>query len=154
MHLQDHRPPGLWRRALSGGVLLGFGLALLFVAWGYPVGRLTQMGPGYVPRIVGALICLLALIIIVVDVTDRQMERAPGMHWRGLAFVSASILLFAAMIEPLGLIPSIFAACVVSMLADDRARPLGVLVFSLLVTLGAWGLFIGILELPIPAFWR
>jgi len=150
----DQTLPDRLRRAASGAVLLAFGLALLFIAWSYPVGRLTQMGPGFIPRVVGLLICALAVAIIVSDLL-AEAAPPPGMvHWRGLVFVGSAILLFAVLIEQTGLVPAIFAAVLVSMFADDRARPLGALIYSLVVTFGAWVLFILALELPIPAFWR
>lgn len=142
------------RRALSGGVLLATGLIMLAIAWDYPVGRLTQMGPGFFPRVIGVLICALAIAIIALDVTTPKLARAGKMHWRGLAFVSASILIFAALVDVAGLVPSMFLAVGVSMFADDKARPLAALTYASLATLGGWLLFLVALELPIPAFWR
>ena len=48
-------------RAVSGGVLLASGLVMLFFAWGYPVGTLNQMGPGFIPQTIGIMICALLL---------------------------------------------------------------------------------------------
>jgi hypothetical protein len=76
------------------------------------------------------------------------------MHWRGLLFVSASILIFAALVDVTGLVPSMFLAVVVSMFADDQVHPMTVLIYACLATLGGWLLFLVALELPIPAFWR
>jgi hypothetical protein len=154
MHSADQTQPSKLRRAASGAVLLAFGLALLVISWDYPIGRLTQMGPGFIPRFIGIAICILALAIIVSDVSAKTTPQAGRPHWRGLAFVGSSITLFAVLIENTGLLPSIFAAVLVSMFADDRVRPLGALVYSLIITGGSWLLFIVALELPIPAFWR
>ncbi|WP_299820634.1 tripartite tricarboxylate transporter TctB family protein [uncultured Roseibium sp.] len=146
--------PGTARRALSGSVLLVAGLVMLLICWSYPVGNLTQMGPGYIPRVVGFLICALAVAIIAIDVATPEAAQAGRMHPRGLIFVSTAILLFAGLIDIAGLVPSMFLAVVVSMFADDEARPLPVLVYACLATLGGWLLFLVALELPIPAFWR
>lgn len=150
----DQDKPSILRRALSGGVLLILGLVMLVVAWGYPVGRLTQMGPGFIPRIIGLSICGLAIAIMVIDIISERQPRDGAMHWRGLAFISAAILIFAALVDGFGLVPAMFLAVAVSMLADDRARPLSVLLYASLATFGGWLLFLVILELPIPAFWR
>lgn len=150
----DQDRPSILRRALSGGVLLLTGLIMLAVAWDYPVGRLTQMGPGFIPRIIGLLICALAVAIIVADVMAARLPRDGMMHWRGLAFISAAILIFAALVDHVGLVPSMFLAVAISMFADDEARPLSVLIYASLATLGGWLLFLVALELPIPAFWR
>lgn len=150
----DQDRPATARRALSGGVLLAVGLVMLIFAWGYPVGSLTQMGPGFIPRVVGFLLCGLALAIIAIDITAPQFERATAMHWRGLIFVSAAIVVFGVLIEIAGLVPSMFLAVAVSMFADNQARPLNVLIYAGLTTLAGWLLFLVGLELPIPAFWR
>ncbi|WP_323771577.1 tripartite tricarboxylate transporter TctB family protein [Antarctobacter sp.] len=142
------------QRALSGGVLLVIGLLMLAVAWDYPVGRLTQMGPGFIPRAIALVICALSIAIIVTDLKTTRVAQDGKMHWRGLAFVSAAILAFAGLIDIAGLIPSMFLAVGISMFADDAARPLNVLIYACLATFGGWLLFLVALELPIPAFWR
>jgi hypothetical protein len=146
--------PSIARRAVSGTVLLVIGVVMLAVAWDYPVGRLTQMGPGFVPRIIGFAICALAACIIAVDVTSPGEARDARVHWRGLIFVSAAILVFAGLVDVAGLVPAMFLAVAISMFGDEKARPLTVLVYASLATLGGWLLFLVALELPIPAFWR
>jgi len=146
--------PSFVQRALSGGILFTAGLVMLVFAWEYPVGNVTQMGPGFFPRIVGFLICGLALAIIAIDVTSKEAEQAGKMHWRGLVFVSVAIMIFAFFVDIAGLVPSMFVAVVVSMFADDQVRPLSVLIYASLATFSGWLLFLVALELPIPAFWR
>lgn len=146
--------PSAIRRALSGGVLLAFGAAMLGIGWDYPVGRLIQMGPGFMPRAIGLLICLLATAILWLDLSDGSAERAERLHWRGLIFVSAGILLFAGLVDAAGLVPAIFLGVAAAMPADPESRPLPILLYSALAALGGWVLFLVVLELPIPAFWR
>lgn len=150
----DQYQPAIAQRALSGGVLLSVGLIMLVVASGYPVGRLNQMGPGFVPLVIGLLISALAVAIIIVDIMAPRLPKVGRMDWRSLALISAAILIFAALIDVAGLVPAMFLAVAVSMFADGEARPLGVLIYASLATLGGWLLFLVALELPIPAFWR
>lgn len=154
MKPEPQAQPTIWYRALSGGILLAVGLGMLVIGWSYPVGQLTQMGPGYVPRGIALLICVIATAIIVIDVGDTAMTRGEGIHWRGLIFVSAAMLIFAGLVDVAGLVPSMFLAVAVSMLADKQAKPLSILVYSILATGAGWLLFLVVLELPIPAFWR
>jgi len=141
-------------RAVSGGVLLVAGLVMLFFAWGYPTGSLNQMGPGFIPQAIGILISCLALAIIVIDLRATELEQGGTMHWRGLIFVSAAVIIFAVLVDVAGLVPSMFLAVAVSMFADDQARPLSVLIYTVIATFLCWLLFLVGLELPIPAFWR
>ncbi|MGH1416055.1 MAG: tripartite tricarboxylate transporter TctB family protein [Pelagimonas sp.] len=154
MQFKDQVPSSIAQRAVSGVVLLAVGLGMLLVAWGYPVGTLKQMGPGYIPRVIGVLISCLALAILVSDLKAPNDDPPGGMHWRGLIFISAAITLFAFLVDVAGLVPSMFLAAAVSMFADDRARPVPVLIYATLATAVGWVLFLVALELPIPAFWR
>lgn len=154
MHIEDYGGQSKAARAVSGGVLLAAGLVISFFAWGYPKGSVNQMGPGFIPQTVGVLISLLAIAIIVVDLRDRALERPGAIQWRGLCFVSASIIVFALLVEPAGLVPSMFLAVLLSMFADDQAKPLTVLIYAILASAAGWLLFLVGLELPIPAFWR
>lgn len=147
------RPTAL-SRALSGGVLLAVGIGMLVIGWSYPVGQLTQMGPGYVPRAIALFICMIAAAIIVIDLRSTDIARSDGIHWRGLIFVSAAMLIFAALVDVAGLVPSMFLAISVSMFADRQAKPLTILLYTVLATFAGWLLFLVILELPIPAFRR
>ncbi len=127
---------------------------MVFFAWGYPTGTLNQMGPGFVPQTIGILLCVMAVAIIIIDIRAPHVARAVSLHWRGLIFVSAAIIIFAILVDVAGLVPSMFLAVAVSMFADDHARPLSVLIYTLIATFLGWLLFLVALELPIPAFWR
>ncbi len=152
--VKDHGGQSKAARAVSGGVLLMAGFVMLFFAWGYPTGTVNQMGAGFIPQVIAILICLFAIAIIVIDLRAPQWVDAGGMHWRGLIFVSAAIILFALLVDVAGLVPSMFLAVAVSMFADDQARPLLVLIYTVIATFLGWLLFLVGLELPIPAFWR
>lgn len=141
-------------RAVSGGVLLVAGLVMLFFAWGYPTGSLNQMGPGFIPQTIGILMSCLAVAIIIIDLWAPELEQGGAMHWRGLIFIAAAIIIFAVLVDVAGLVPSMFLAVAVSMFADDQARPLSVLIYTVVATFLGWLLFLVGLELPIPAFWR
>lgn len=149
-----HTGQGRARRAVSGGALLLAGLVMLFFAWSYPTGTLNQMGPGFIPQTIGILLSCLALAIIVIDMRAPEVEPAGAMHWRGLIFISAAMIIFAVLVDVAGLVPSVFLAVAVSMFADTHARPLSVLIYTVIATFLGWLLFIVGLELPIPAFWR
>jgi hypothetical protein len=151
---EDGRRASIIDRATGGAVLAAIGIAMIVIGWDYPTGRLRQMGPGYVPMAVGVLICAMAALILWFDLTDRNSRPAPKMDWRGLIFISAAILVFAGLVERAGLVPAMFCAVVVSKFADPDNRVLGILIYAVLATLAAWGLFILLLELPIPAFRR
>lgn len=126
---------------------------VLVVGWSYTPGKLTQMGPGYFPRIIG--ICLLGfgVLSLVMDVRTAQVQTG-GVHWRNLAFVTASIVAFVALIDRAGLIPATFAAVALATFGDRQARLVDTLIYTLCVAALAWLLFIQVLGLPLAAFGR
>lgn len=152
--IEDQAGPSKTYRALSGCVLLVAGLVMLFFAWGYPKGTLHQMGPGFIPQTIAILISCLAVAIIITDLRAPERAKASALHWRGLIFISAAIIIFAVLVDVAGLVPSMFLAVAVSMFADDHARPISVLIYTIAATFLGWLLFLFALELPIPAFWR
>lgn len=151
---QHHKGQSKAMNAVSGGVLLLAGLVMLVFAWGYPTGSVNQMGPGFIPQTIAILMSVLAVAIIIVDLRAPHVVSPGAMHWRGLIFVSAAVILFAVLVDRAGLVPSMFLAVAVSMFADDQAKPLSVLIYTVIATFLGWLLFLVGLELPIPAFWR
>jgi hypothetical protein len=151
---ETHAKQSLAMRAVSGGVLRVAGLVMLGFAWGYPTGTLNQMGPGFIPQTIGILMSCLAVAIIVIDLRAPELQQGGAINWRGLIFISAAIIIFAVLVDVAGLVPSMFLAVAVSMFADDQARPLSVLIYTVIATFLGWLLFLVGLELPIPAFWR
>ncbi len=135
-------------------MVLVLGLGMLGIAKGYPLGRVSDMGPGFVPIWTAIGLVMLGGAILVADLRPGAGLAVPAIHWRGLALISASVLAFAALIHPAGLVPAIFVAVALSKLADRTNRPLTILIYSVLTALAGWGLFLVLLELPIRAFWR
>ncbi|QKV20164.1 tripartite tricarboxylate transporter TctB family protein [Oricola thermophila] len=144
----------LWRRVTGGAALVAFGAAMLAISWSYPAGTVVQMGPGYMPHLISAGIMLFGAVIVLADLRGMEAFDAGPMQFRALGFVSAAIAIFVVLIEPAGLVPAMFCAVAVSMLADNRTRLPGILIYSSAVTLAGWFLFIVALGLPLSVFGR
>lgn len=134
-------------------VLVLCALVVLIVGWSYPLGSIRQMGAGYFPRIIGFLMLGFGLLCLLSDIRYRP-DPVGGMHWRNIGFVAVSVMAFAALIDKAGLVPATFVAVLLSQYADRMARPVDAVIYTLLVCLGAWLLFIQILGLPLAAFGR
>lgn len=93
---------------MSAGVLL-LGLLVLAGAWSLPTGGgYAQVGPGVVPRAVGAGLVLLGALLLREAFTggyrafDEAAEAALPMDWRAFAWVSAGILVYGVFVERAG----------------------------------------------------
>lgn len=134
------------------------GLFLLVIAatgylggFGLPVGHLSGIGSGLLPKSVAALVAVFGLVLVVQSfVTDGDNLERFGI--RGPIFVLGAVLVFAFTIRPLGLAIAGPLAILISALADKDTRPIEIIVFAVLMTLACIGLFKILLRLPIPIF--
>jgi putative tricarboxylic transport membrane protein len=100
------RPKG--QIALSLGVL-ALGGFVLVGAWELPAGGgYAQVGPGVVPRIVGAVLLLLGAMLLREALTggfrgvDEEAEVHLPMDWVAFAWVSGGILAYGFLVERAG----------------------------------------------------
>ena len=127
-----------------GGAGAGFVVASLRLDFGSPI----DMGPAFFPRIVGALLLLLALVIGGRGLAARRrMAAAPAMNlaWRPLLAVLLALVLFVVALRPLGLFAASALLVVVASAAaqDRRWREIAVLAVVLSLAVGllfVWGL--------------
>ena len=96
--------------AVSAGVL-AIGAAILWGSFFLPTGGgYAQVGPGVVPRIVGAAILILGAMLAREAFTggfrdvDEAAEAKMPMDWPAFAWVTAGIIAYGLLVEPLGFI--------------------------------------------------
>jgi hypothetical protein len=136
---------------LSGLLMIGLGAFFFIGAADYPMGTVSRMGPGYVPRALGGISMGLGLLICVGSV--RMSGALPRVSWRAVAAIAASITLFAVLIERAGLVPAVFLASAVAMLGNVDATWRQILITSASIAAICFVLFILLLGLPIPTLW-
>ncbi len=135
---------------LAGGLFL---LALAAVgyigAFSLPVGHLSGIGSGLMPKTVAVLVAAFGAMLVIQSLfaESDQLEQ-----WavRGPIFVLAGVLVFAVTIRPWGLIVAGPLAFVVSALADKDTRPVEAAVLAVALTLVCALMFKEMLNLPIP----
>jgi putative tricarboxylic transport membrane protein len=104
-------------------------------------------GPGTAPRMFIILLALNGLAITAVGL----FSHGPGLerwHWRGPLFITAAVLIFAASIRPLGLIPTTFALIMVSSAATPEVNWKQTLIWAVVLTAFCAILFPYVLNLP------
>ncbi len=113
----------------------------------------ASFGPGTAPRLFAGL---LALFGVVVAVTGLFTEGPPldGYAMRGPAYVIVGIASFAMLmrgfwfIPPLGLVPSSFAAFLISIMGSSEMRWVESLIAAAAMTFFCVLLFVTVLKLP------
>ncbi|WP_439357223.1 tripartite tricarboxylate transporter TctB family protein [Bradyrhizobium sp. DASA03007] len=108
------------RAFASGALFLAFAIFFFVMALNYPAGTAARMGPGYFPRLLAIVLAAIGLAVMLGAVL-RTAERQRLRSWdiKGLAWVTGSVVLFALLLFPIGLIGALLALIVVS----SRASP-------------------------------
>ncbi|SLN27930.1 Tripartite tricarboxylate transporter TctB family protein [Aquimixticola soesokkakensis] len=148
--LEAARAPRAWLGALGGVGLLALSLVFIWGGIGLGLGAPRRLGTGAFPVITGCALAALSVAIIVIDLRDTSAAERPD--WMSFAAIGAALAAFAIVADWFGLIPAVFATTVVASLPDPTLPILGKLILGLVVSLGCWGLFIGLLDLPLQAF--
>lgn len=145
-------------RDFYGGLaLMALGILAIWLSGDLPGTHGFAFGPGTAPRLfAGLLVCVGGLVALVGLLTD-----GPGIESyaiRGPVWVIVAILAFAGMIRgvnlgfvnipPLGLVPSTFAAFMVSIIGSSEMRWVESLIAAVAMTAFCVGLFVYLLQLP------
>jgi hypothetical protein len=144
------------KTVLSGLMFAGVGLFGLYVSRNYPVGTATDMGTGYVPRLLCWILVALGALIVLQGYREYQVTRETGVGvfaaWRGLIFVTGSLVAFALALETLGLVVSIGLLVGIGALAGADLRLIETVVAGVVLAAMSWAIFVVGLGLPLPVW--
>ena len=147
----------------AGLPLFAFGAAVFAASWSYEIGELRRMGPGYFPMLLGAVLCIFALLIVLQDARERltgerRTERPEnpavrlGHVWRPVVLPLAAVVLFAALLETAGLFPAVVASVAVAGFAERSNKPVTVLVIAVATAIFVSAVFVYALGIPLRLF--
>ncbi|MBD9388490.1 tripartite tricarboxylate transporter TctB family protein [Agrobacterium sp. AGB01] len=138
----------------QAGIL--FAVFGLFVAWQslqYPLGRASQMGPGFFPLGLGSLLAIVGAAVIINSIRTSQ-EVAEPFEWRSAFFITVAIIASGLLLLTAGVFVSIAVLVLVASLAARQGNLWSTLLSAVVLTLMAWLIFIVGLDLRIPLFWN
>ena len=143
----------LYRKDVLAGLLfIAVAAVGLWASHDYPIGTTTRMGTGYVPRMLCWILLGLGATVFVQGLRGGgSLERGRPI-WRAMIFAPLSLLVFAELIAPFGVVIATVCLVAVGALASRDSRPLevaaaAVLLAALTVTIFVWGV-----GLPIPVW--
>ena len=83
-------------------------------------GTAARMGPGYFPWLLSIALGAIGLAVIAGAVAPgAAIERLSRWDWKGLGWIAGSVVLFAVLLQPLGLVLTLF----VLVFASSSASP-------------------------------
>jgi len=168
---RGHQPPA--RRGvrtddlLAGGTFLVLGAAFVIGGLGYELGTALNMGPGYVPVVLGGLLAVLGLVVAAEGVLARHSDGTglpdasgePGLDlhqekgpvpWRRGGLLVAALVLFALLVDGLGLAPTLLITTFLSALAGRDIRPVKAALIAVGLTVIILVIFVLLLQLRLP----
>ena len=143
MALQIRNPKDFY----AGLIFIVVGVAALLIGRDYSLGTTTRMGPGYFPALLGGLLTLLGLIISLRSLLSDG-PAVGHIGFRPLVLILASMLAFAGLLEPAGLVIATAALIAIGCLGSAESRARDVIVLSIALIAVALGLFVYGLGLP------
>lgn len=138
-------PKDFW----SGVLFILIGIAAIIVGSRYNLGTAARMGPGYFPRILGGLMIVLG-VILALRALRTQGAPLPGWKLRPTLVVLGSVVLFGAIVQPVGVAISTVILVVSASAASREFRPLEATISGVLLAALAVGVFVIGLKLQLP----
>ena len=137
----------------AGFIFIIVGACFAYVATGYELGTAVAMGPGYFPFGLGLVLAALGVAILSKAFADRpEREPVDPIAPKVVICIVGSVVLFGALLEPLGLVASIFVlVCVASFGSHDLGLKRALIV-SLVLSVLCVSVFIYALRIQIPVW--
>lgn len=108
------------RDFVAGLMFTTFGLAVAWISSGYEIGSARAMGAGYLPLVLGGLLAVIGLVIAGAALRQGppSLPRvSPRIDWQPLLAITATVVLFALVIQVAGVVLTTAAVVIVSRLA-------------------------------------
>ena len=135
----------------SGLMFIVVGAVFAVGATNYSMGSSARPGPGYFPLILSVLMAILGAVVLFKALTIETDDGDPigAFAWRPLIVIVAAIAVFGLALPRLGMLITVPILIFITSLAGDEFHWKGVLINALVLTVGAWAIFIWGLKLTI-----
>jgi len=135
---------------LAGSAFIVFGVAFAAVALTYEVGSTLEMGPGYFPLALGAILALLGVLVIGKGLLAGEGAPIGHIPWRSIILLTAAILFFALTVRGLGLVPALLVTVALAGFSEPRAGVIWPIAISIGLTTLSVLIFVVALQLRLP----
>ena len=138
----------------SGIMFLVTGIGFAAGAFNYSMGTGARPGPGYFPLILSVLLAILGTIVLFKSLTieTEDGDKIGSIAWRPLIVIMIGITVFAIALPRLGMFLTIPILIFIVSAAGDEFHWFGVLISSIVLTIGSYLVFSMGLGLTIPLY--
>ena len=124
-------------------MLLALGAVVFSMGLGYRMGKLSHMGAGFVPVVLGVLLMLVGVALGVTAAPPGQEKIAhplpgdgthKGPEWRGWLCILGGVVAFVVLGDHGGLLPATFSSVFISALGDRTSTVKGSAALAAILT--------------------
>jgi Tripartite tricarboxylate transporter TctB family len=138
-------PKDFW----TGLIYVFVGLSAILIARDYGMGTAVRMGPAYFPTILGGVLALIGAISLIRSFVAPG-EPISAFAFKGLIFVSVSVLLFGFIVRGAGLVIALPLLVIISAVASTKFRWRPTLIMAAGLTAACVLVFLKGLGIPLP----
>jgi hypothetical protein len=139
----------LSKNTLAGLMFIAFGLFGLWLGLDLDAGTAADMGAGYFPGVICAILIALGGALSATDLM-RKGEPAEGWAWRPLLLITISSLAFVFLLKPIGLVGTLAVTIILASTAGTLLRPFALVALAAVLIAINVGIFVFVLKMPIP----
>ncbi len=140
---------------LRGSADLYLGVLLLLISgvviWyisGLEIGTIRRMGSGFFPMALALILAGFGLVLAIRGVVTNGIGAGP-ITLRPLLLILLSFVVFALLVDRIGLILAIFAQIAVAHFASDETKIYQSVIFGAVLAVLSAGVFVGLLNMPV-----
>ncbi len=137
----------------AGVLFAAFGAFFCFYSIAnYPLGTASRMGPGYFPMLLGGFLLFLGVLICLKSFffTPHDGSNIGPFDWRVVFIILGSVLVFALLLRPAGLIPATAVMIFISSFANRTHKIFQAIVLAIILSVAVWLIFVVGLDLTVP----
>lgn len=136
---------------ISSAAVIATGVFVAAIAWTYPLGTITRMGPGYLPFVLGLVLIAIGMLIGIVELNDAEPPEEQ-LTLRPLIAVVAAILAWTAIVPRFGLVPATCALVLIASFSQRRPSPVAIVATAAFLSIFGVLAFIEGLGIRMTAF--
>lgn len=105
----------------SGVMFIVIGSAFAWKSLDYSMGTAARMGPGYFPHWLGVLMAILGVLILLGSLSKKAAAtEIDKFDFKIVAIITASVVVFAFILQPVGLVISMLVLVIISAMASHE----------------------------------
>jgi Tripartite tricarboxylate transporter TctB family len=144
------------RRALkdivAGAIFIVLGGAFATGSLAYEIGSPLNMGPGYLPLVLGVILVGLGILIVAKGFMAGEGEPIGVADLRVIVLITAALLFFGLTVRGLGLVGALFGSSLLAALARSQTPIRETLLIAVGITAVSVVVFVLALQLRLPLF--